>query len=184
MKNFKALSNLLTKIKASSRGGKQLMFERAILRIVNSILALRRNGNKIMLIGNGGSASIASHIATDFLKNCSIAAVAFNDSSLITCISNDLGYENVFKKPIEILSRRGDIVIAVSSSGKSRNILDAANQARKKGCFVITLSGFRKENPLRELGDINFYVPSNSYGHVEIIHLAICHLIVDKVMEE
>jgi len=136
----------------------------------------------VILAGNGGSASIASHIATDLLKNCAIPALAFSDASLLTCVSNDLGYASVYKKPIEILAKRGDIFIGISSSGKSENILQAALMAKNKGCFVLTLSGFSKNNPLKKLGKFNFYVPSCAYGFVEIAHLLICHMFVDNLM--
>ena len=153
-----------------------------ILKIVKLIISQHKKGNKLIFIGNGGSASIASHIATDFLKNAKIPAITFNDVSLITCISNDLGYENVFQKPLDLLAKNGDILVSISSSGKSQNILNATKAARNKKCFIITLSGFSKKNPLRKLGDINFYIPSYSYGVVEIAHLSICHCIVDTII--
>lgn len=183
MNYFSELRNILFKIEVNDYKDKPISPERAISKITNLIIAKSKQGNKIIFIGNGGSASIASHIATDFLKNARIPALAFNDSSLITCISNDLGYEYVFQKPIEMLSKSGDILFAISSSGKSKNILNATIKAKNKNCFVITLSGFNKNNPLRHLGDINFYLPSASYGYVEISHLAICHCIVDKIMK-
>ena len=181
---FEEFKNIFLKIEVSDIKGKAVLLDRAIVEIINLIIRQYRRGNKIIFIGNGGSASIASHIATDFLKNAKIPAIAFNDASLITCLSNDLGYEYVFKKPLELLSKRGDILFSISSSGKSKNILNATKEAKKKGCFLITLSGFSKKNPLRKLGDINFYLPSNSYGYVEITHLAICHCIVDKIIED
>ncbi|TAM38080.1 SIS domain-containing protein, partial [bacterium] len=104
--------------------------------------------------------------------------------SLLTCVSNDLGYENVFSVPIERLAKKGDILFAISSSGKSKNILNAVSSAKKKGCFVISLSGFSSRNPLRSTGSVNFYVPSSSYGAVEIAHLAICHAIVDTLYKK
>ena len=182
MEYFNELSRLFKKIEARDDQRKVLPAKKAILRISNLIIEKNKIGNKIILIGNGGSASIASHIAIDFLKNASIPAEAFNDASLLTCISNDLGYEYVFQKPIEMLGKENDILFSISSSGASRNILNATYAARKKKFFIITLSGFDKNNALRALGDLNFYLPSNSYGYVEIIHLAICHAIVDNVI--
>lgn len=182
MDNFKNLRDLLLKIEVNgSPGNKIVPLDAAMSRVISLIKALNKKKNKLIFIGNGGSASIASHISTDFLKNALVPALAFNDSSLITCLSNDLGYEHVFEKPIEMFAQKGDILFAVSSSGKSKNILNATIAAKKKGCFVITLSGFKENNPLRKLGDINFYLPSNSYGDVEIAHLAICHCIADRV---
>jgi len=180
---FRELSELFSKIMVAGSSGKPLSFNRATSKIINSIKALDKKKNKIIFIGNGGSAAIANHISTDFLKNAEIPALAFSDSSLITCISNDLGYERVFEKPIELLAQKGDILFSISSSGSSRNILNATSMAKSKGCFLVTLSGFDKDNPLRKLGNLNFYIPSHSYGFVEIGHLAICHAIVDKITE-
>ncbi|MCK9573826.1 MAG: SIS domain-containing protein [Candidatus Omnitrophica bacterium] len=178
---FNEISQLFSNIE-SSCNGKIFSTQLAINKISAVIAQQNKKGNKLIIIGNGGSSSIASHIATDFLKNCNIPACAFNDPSLITCLSNDLGYEHVFAKPIEILARKGDVVFAISSSGKSQNIIKAALSARKKRCKLITLSGFDSDNPLRRLGIINFYVPSRSYGYVEIVHLSILHCIADCLM--
>lgn len=180
---FKELGRLLSKIETQDGGMHIVSTDEAISKITSLLVSLNKK-NKIAIIGNGGSASIASHIVTDFLKNAGLAALAFNDSSLLTCISNDLGYEYVFQKPIEMLLQRNDVLFAISSSGKSKNILNAAKKAQDKGCLVITMSGFAKDNPLRQLGRFNFYVPSNSYGYVEVSHLAICHCIVDRVIKE
>jgi len=139
-----------------------------------------KNG-KLMFIGNGASASIASHMATDFWKNAGVPAVAFNDSSLLTCVSNDFGYEHVFEKPIQFFGQSDDVLIAISSSGQSENILKAVSAARELGIYIITLSGFKKNNPLRKMGHLNFYAPSMSYGLVEVAHHALCHFIVDKL---
>ncbi len=183
MEYFKKLQDLFSKIEVKDSQAKTLILSSAISRIVKLIIDQARQGSKVMLIGNGGSASIASHIATDFLKNAKVPSIAFNDSSLITCLSNDLGYENVFAKPLEMLAKKGDILFSISSSGKSKNIINATEEARDQGCFIITLSGFEKDNPLRTLGDINFYVPSCVYAYAEIVHLGICHLIADSIGE-
>ena len=183
MNYFQKLRNLLLKIEVSDSKRRIISLDKAILKIVSLITSQNKKGNKIIFIGNGGSASIASHLSTDFLKNAKIPAIAFYDPSLLTCISNDLGYEYVFEKPIEMLSKKGDILFSISSSGKSKNILRGVAIAKKKGLKIETLSGFDDDNPLRKLGDINFYVPSNSYGYVEITHLAICHCILDKIIK-
>ena len=139
-------------------------------------------GRKVIIIGNGGSSAIASHTAVDLWKNGGIRAVAFNDSSLLTCISNDLGYENVFSAPVEMFADKGDLLVAISSSGKSANILKAAKTASARGCGIVTMSGFGERNPLRKGGEVNFYVPSNGYGFVETAHAMLCHCIVDMVI--
>lgn len=139
-------------------------------------------GNKLMFIGNGGSAAIASHMATDFSKNGGIRAMCFNDGSALTCLGNDLGYEEVFAHPIRMHGRDGDLLIAISSSGNSQNILNGVAAARDHGVNVITFSGFRPDNKLRSLGDYNVYVPSGEYGFVEVTHQALCHAFIDLTM--
>jgi len=139
-------------------------------------------GNKVMFVGNGGSAAIASHMANDFTKNGGIRAMSFNDASAVTCLGNDYGYEDVFWRQIEMHGLEGDVLIAISSSGRSPNILKAAEKAREIGCLIVTMTGFSKDNPLRQLGDFNLYVPSGEYGFVEISHLSLCHAIVDLAM--
>ena len=113
-------------------------------------------GNKIMFVGNGGSAGICSHLAIDFSKNGGLRAMAFNDPSALTCLGNDLGYENVFAKQVEFHGRGGDLLVAISSSGRSPNILNAVKAARKINCKVVTFSGFTEDNSLRSVGDVNF----------------------------
>jgi D-sedoheptulose 7-phosphate isomerase len=139
-------------------------------------------GNKIMFVGNGGSAGISSHLAIDYSKNGGLRATAFNDPAALTCLSNDLGYEQVFAKQLELHLRPGDLLVAISSSGRSLNILNAVAVARSGGCRIATLSGFSADNELRHAGDINFYVESTEYGFVEIAHLAICHAVLDIEM--
>lgn len=180
---FKNLGVLIASIGVRDKKGIPATLDDGINKAVNLILRVTSKDKKLIFIGNGGSASIASHQAVDFWKNGKIPAIAFNDASLLTCISNDFGYDYVFQKPIEMFAKKGDILFAISSSGRSKNIINAVKSAKKIGCNIITLSGFDASNPLRKLGDINFYVPSHSYGPVEIMHLAICHCILDYIIE-
>ncbi len=176
------LKNLFEEIMVTNREGTAISLDEAIESAINLILAQTNIGGKLMLIGNGGSAAIASHMATDFWKNAGIRATSFNDSVLLTCISNDNGYKHVFEKPIEMFGESKDVLIAISSSGMSENILRGTNLATEKGVRVITLSGFKPENDLRKQGEINFYVPAFHYGHVEVIHHAICHMFIDVII--
>jgi D-sedoheptulose 7-phosphate isomerase len=178
IKYLKKLQQILNDIEIRDTDN-DFIFHEAVNIILKKIRKLKDSENKLIFIGNGGSAAIASHQAVDYWKSGNIPAISFNDASLLTCISNDYGYEFVFEKPINMHGKSGDILIAISSSGQSENILNAVNAAKKKGLFVITMSGFSEKNPLRNLGDLNFYVPSKSYGHVEIAHLIICHTILD-----
>jgi D-sedoheptulose 7-phosphate isomerase len=178
---FTTLSDYLTQVAVTSSSGQAIDMADA----VNQIMALARRthaaGNKLIFVGNGGSAAIASHMATDYSKNGDVRAMALNDASMLTCLGNDLGYERVFAKQIELHAREGDLLVAISSSGRSRNILDAVKAGRAAKCMVVTLSGFAADNPLRRLGDLNLYINSDRYGFVEIGHLTICHLVLDFI---
>lgn len=153
-------------------------------RCVQVFTGVRQSQGKIMFVGNGGSAGIASHLAIDFSKNGKMPSMAFSDASAITCLSNDYGYEHVFAKQIEFHGRKGDVLVAISSSGKSPNITNAVAAARKLGCEVITFSGFMPGNPLSKLGDVNYYIDSNEYGFVEVAHMGIGHTILDYIIEQ
>ena len=178
---FSDLHDCFSKIEVRRENSQTVDFDEALQEAINFVLKTKATGGKVILIGNGGSAAIASHQAVDLWKNGGIPAIAFNDSSLLTCISNDYGYEHVFEKPIEMFAGSSDVLIAISSSGRSQNILRAVDTARSKNCTVITLSGFKADNPLQKKGRLNFYVPSESYGFVELSHLAICHFMADWI---
>ncbi len=178
---YKHLADLMNSIKFISRERDSIGFYDGIKKVSNLILSQADSGCKLMFIGNGASAAMSSHMSTDFWKNCGIRALAFNDSSLLTCLGNDFGYEYIFEKSIEMFADRGDILVAISSSGRSENVIRGVNSARLKGCSVITLSGFKDDNPLYSAGDFNFYVPAHEYGPVEVIHHSICHCILNAV---
>ncbi len=177
---FKKISDLLIKAEATDRKGTRLNLGDAFQAALQVIM---EENKKIMVIGNGGSAAIASHVHNDLCHACGLQAMVFNDSSQLTALSNDHGYQHVFEIPIDLWASRGDLLIAISSSGKSENILRGAKAAQVKGCEVITLSGFSSDNPLRQLGNINFYVASNNYGEVEISHMSIVHYLTDCAMK-
>ena len=131
------------------------------------------------LIGNGGSASICSHIAVDYCKYLGVKARSLNDPMMLSCVANDYGWESVFRKQLEWYASPKDALIAISSSGASPNILGAARWAAEEGLFVVTLSAFKPNNPLREKGAINFYVDTVKYRVAEITHLSILHELAD-----
>lgn len=177
---MKELNQIRDRVLATDAQGKFLSLESAFTEAMEQMVFCCRKGNKLIFIGNGGSAAISSHQAVDYWKNGGLEAIAFNDSSLLTCISNDYGYERVFAEPIRRFAKTGDCVLAISSSGKSPNILQAVEAAQKSGCDVITFSGFNPLNPLRSLGGMNFFVPSYSYGIVEITHLTVIHALLES----
>ncbi len=153
-----------------------------IINIKDVIIKAKKTNSRVLIFGNGGSAAIASHVSVDLTKNVKVKAINFNEADLITCFSNDYGYEKWIEKAIEFYADKGDIVILISSSGKSKNMLNACRAAkRKKISKIITLTGDKKNNPLSKLGDINLWVDSNIYNHIENTHqiwlLSICDLI-------
>ena len=138
--------------------------------------AFLETSGKILLCGNGGSAAVAIHIGNDLVKQGK-SAFALHDPAVTSCLANDEGWERVFSDQILAHAKQQDIVVTISSSGRSLNILQASYAAKEKGAQLITLSGFEATNPLRSMGDHNYYVPSFNYGIVEVAHLAILHSI-------
>jgi D-sedoheptulose 7-phosphate isomerase len=176
---FATLAELLRGAEVTDRKVQKLPLDEGCEWVRKTAHEAHDAGNKIIFVGNGGSAGIASHLAIDFSKNGGLRSLAFNDPAALTCLGNDLGYENVFAKQLDFHARPGDLLIAISSSGRSPNILNAVKIARSRDCSVATFSGFTEENELRRTGDVNFYVRSHEYGFVEVAHLALCHAVLD-----
>lgn len=145
-------------------------------------LQVKARDAKLMIAGNGASASIASHAAVDFTKQAKIRAMAFNDHNLVTAFSNDYGYENWVSESIQAYGKKGDAVVLISSSGKSANIVNAARKARDLGFQVVTFSGFSNSNPLNTFGDINFWLDSKAYNIVESLHSIWICTVVDLIV--
>lgn len=143
----------------------------------------KRKG-RVVFFGNGGSAAIASHLSVDLNKNAKIPSISFNDPGIITCYANDFGWENWISKTIELSLSKKDIIVLISSSGKSPNILNAAKYAKIKNIQTITLSGMSKKNNLKKIGLVNFWVDSKSYNIIETTHqfymMAVIDLIIGK----
>jgi D-sedoheptulose 7-phosphate isomerase len=156
-----------------------------LVKVRNLLLEVSSSNNKVLIFGNGGSAAIASHFSVDLTKNANLRCLNFNEASLITCFANDYGFEHWAEKAVDFYGDEGDLLIVISSSGQSQNMINAVKAARN-GNFhtVITMSGFLEDNPLKELGDINLWVNNKSYNFVENIHqiwlLAIVDLIIGK----
>lgn len=166
-------------------GGGAVKPDVGFLKLAECLSRRQRDGSsklqsKIMFIGNGGSAAIAEHMATDYTKAGHMRAQAFNSGSLLTCLANDYSFDEVFSRAVGLYADENDILVAISSSGASRDILLGA-EAGKERCCVVTLSGFHPDNPLRLLGYYNIYVPSLNYGTVEIAHYMILHALLDHI---
>jgi len=155
--------------------------EAAMLGLVALLNDLRQRRGQLFVIGNGGSAGVASHAVTDFVNVGKLRATTLHDSALLTCMSNDYGYEAAFARILSTMASPRDVLIAISSSGQSNNIRNAATTMRELGGTAITLSGFKRDNPLRMLGDINIWLDSADYGMVEIGHQFVLHNIADRI---
>jgi D-sedoheptulose 7-phosphate isomerase len=152
-------------------------------KMIESVSLIRNGVKRIFFIGNGGSNSICSHMMEDFAKIAGFPTFSFSDAALITCFANDYGYENAMAEWLKIHFTEGDLLVAISSSGESKNILNAVDIAAKKG-KVITLSGFKQGNTLSQKGGINFYVNISNYGIVECFHQVILHIILDSLNDK
>lgn len=175
---------LLTASEYTDSNGGRLSPEDGMARAMQMLRAARDRASSVYLVGNGGSAGVASHTTTDFVNVAKLRAQTVHDSSLLTCMANDYGYENAFARILSQLAGRDDVLVAISSSGKSPNIRNAAAAVRQKGGQVLTLSGFEHDNPLRGMGDLNVWLDSRDYGFVEIGHQFILHNIADRFGRE
>ena len=155
-----------------------------LIKVKDVLLSVSKKNGKILIFGNGGSAAISSHVSVDLTKNANIRTVNFNESDLITCFSNDYGYDRWVEKSIDFYADRKDAVILISSSGKSMNMINACKAAKRKKIKVITLTGHSKNNPLSKISNISLWVNSKAYNFIENTHqiwlLTICDLIIGK----
>ncbi len=154
--------------------------ENQLNQIIKIIKNTIKNSGKIYIVGNGGSASIASHVSVDFAKVARIPSSTFNNSNLITCFANDYGYDNWVTEAIKAyMNKKNDMLILISSSGNSKNIVNAAKYCKKKSIKTVTLSGFKNNNPLSKLGNVNLHINSNQYNFIEMSHHIILVYLVD-----
>jgi D-sedoheptulose 7-phosphate isomerase len=165
----------------TDKAGARRSTDEAIASLVAAIKDLRQRGGYLYFVGNGGSAGVASHAVTDFVNVGKLRATTLHDSALLTCMSNDYGYEAAFARIISTVASPKDMLIAISSSGQSLNIRNAAVAMRELGGVAITLSGFKPDNPLRSLGDVNIWLGSADYGMVEIGHQFVLHNLADRI---
>jgi D-sedoheptulose 7-phosphate isomerase len=177
---FHKLSELMFGIEVTEKGGAPLPLDEGAEKAVQRLLSVGSSRGKIMLVGNGGSAAIVSHVQNDLCKAVGFRALVFTEQPLLTALANDNGYGSVYEFPVEQWAEAGDLLWAVSSSGNSENILRAAQAASDRGCIIMTLTGFSPDNRLRQMGDLNFYVASDVYGYVETAHAGLSHMITDR----
>ena len=150
-----------------------------LIRLLKIIKKIKKNNKKIIIVGNGGSAAIASHFSVDMTKIGGVRSINFNESDLLTCFSNDYGYENWVKQALKFYCDSGDLVILISASGKSPNMVNAAKFLKNRNNKLVTFTGFNGKNNLSKLGNLNFEVNSKSYNIIENIHQYWLLIIVD-----
>ncbi len=172
-----------TVVNSEEKGGFPL-YEEGLLHLLEIFKRYKVAKSQVFFIGNGGSAAIASHMTGDFMKNGGMRTCSLYNSAVMTCIANDYGYEHIFAKPLSRLGNPSDLLVAISSSGNSPNIVRAVQTAKEMGIFVTTFTGFKADNKARQLGNLNVYVPCEEYGKVETIHQLILQQIVDMILEQ
>jgi len=179
--HVQSLTRLLGGLVFTQRDGTDIGQDAGFAEWADVTLRLRERRGTVYMIGNGASASMASHFAADLAKNGRLHTQVFSDLSLITAISNDMGYEHVFAEPLRRRGQRGDLLVAISSSGRSPNILAAIDVADELKISVVTLTAKDAANPLRKRGDLNLYVPATTYGLAETAHAAALHWWMDLI---
>ena len=175
-------SILLSSLEITGVDGAPLKSDNGFEKLKELLLNVRKSNATVYAIGNGASASMASHFSADLAKNGRLHTQVFSDLALITAISNDIGYDEVFSEPLRRRATENDLLIAISSSGNSRNIINAAGTAKSLGVTTVTISAMDPNNKLRAMGDVNLYVPAKTYGDAETCHAAILHYWIDLLV--
>lgn len=169
-------------LEVSNEDGEAIEVDAAFQLLCEITSALTRSTGRQFLVGNGASAAFANHMALDWTKNGGVVTQSFSDSAMLTALANDLSYEDAFSTGLEWYAKSNDLLVTISSSGNSPNIIKAINKAREIGMRVVTLSGLKPDNNSRKLGDINLYIPAKTYGIVECAHQVLLHVWLDKHM--
>ena len=155
-----------------------------LIEVRDIFLRTSKKKGKILIFGNGGSAAISSHVSVDLTKNAKIRTVNFNESDLITCFSNDYGYERWVEKSVDFYADTNDTLVLISSSGKSKNMINACKAAKRKRIKVISFTGHARSNPLSKVSDLSLWINSRAYNFIENTHqvwlLTVCDLIIGK----
>jgi D-sedoheptulose 7-phosphate isomerase len=171
----KDLSNVLLSMKVTDHQGAEMDMQNGLEQLLDMTGELKKQNQTLFFVGNGASAMMSSHMATDFCKNGGIKSMAFNDASLMTALGNDISYEQCFAFPLGRFGQQGDMLVTISSSGNSPNVVSALKKAREMDITRVTVSGMKPDNASRQLGNLNFYVPGDTYGFAESAHQVLLH---------
>lgn len=170
-------------MEVTDRFGTTIGADNSLARLCDMSGKVRSSGRSQYICGNGASSAIASHMAIDWSKNGRVPTRVFSDAALLSAVVNDMGAEHMYSAPLEFYAQAGDLLVAISSSGNSPNIVNATIKARELGLAIVTLSGLRPDNALRTQGDLNFYIPAKTYGLVECAHQVLLHMWLDSYMQ-
>lgn len=179
----KAVSDALLYMKVTTDTGEEKSADEGLAAWCDLTGKVKAKNATMFFAGNGASAMMASHMAADASKNGGFRSQAFNDAALMTAIGNDVSYDEVFALPLRRFADPGDVLVTISSSGNSPNIIRAIETAREIGLTVVTISGMGADNRSRALGDLNFYVPADTYGIAEASHQVLLHGWLDRFMD-
>ncbi|AMK11502.1 SIS domain-containing protein [Pseudodesulfovibrio indicus] len=177
--SVQVLSKVLEQLAVTDGAGTLLDADAGFALFREWIEECRGERRRVYFVGNGASASMASHFSTDLAKNADVPTEVFTDCSLITATGNDFGYEQTFAYPLGQRMVPGEVLIAISSSGNSPNVVAAVARARELGGRSVTITAMSQDNRMRALGDLNFYLPADSYGMAESGHGAVLHHLID-----
>lgn len=172
----------LRALEVTDRSGSDLGADNGLDALCEISRSVQKSGRNQYLVGNGASAAFANHMALDWTKNGEVPTQSFANSALLTAMGNDLGFNEAFAAPLSWYAQSGDLLVTISSSGNSANIITAIETARAKGLDVVTFSGLKPNNKSRQLGNLNFYIPAKTYGIVECAHQVLLHLWLDCFM--
>ena len=173
----------LAKTCVTDGNGTEIDIQKACEMIIDKADAVKKEKGLIFFCGNGASATMAEHMSHDWFQNAEINTTTVSETSHITAISNDCSYDDVFSFRIKRILSERDILVTVSSSGNSPNIINAIKAARENGAYIVTFSGMKADNTSRRLGDLNFYVPLDAYGLVESAHAVLLHGVLDMYLD-
>lgn len=180
---IKSVNQVLSQLLITDRNGKQIEQGDSFARLCDYSSSIQSNCLTQFFCGNGASSSIADHMALDWTKNGKVKSMSFGSSAILSAVSNDLGADHFFSAPLSWHAKSGDLLVAVSSSGNSENIIKAVEYAIQNEMKVVTFSGLRPDNKLRSMGDINLYTKAHTYGIVECAHQILLHTWLDQFMQ-
>ena len=181
---FNDIRDALELMIVTDKDGNVLGKDRAFEIWIDEAEKRKKDRSVFFFCGNGASATMAEHMSHDCFQNADFQTYTVSETSHLTAISNDLSYEDVFSYRIGKMLTEKDVVIAISTSGNSPNIIKAVEKANELGCFVVTVSGKKENNEIRKMGNINFYIPLETYGMVESAHAVLLHSWLDRYLDK